>query len=712
LDTVLDFGARLLGITLEAALFLGIGALASGLLDAFLTPADLARLPRRAPLAALVGGLLGLALPVGEIGAVPVARRLLRRGAGVPLAVAFLLAAPVVNVIALAASAAALGERAPALIPLRAAVALGVAISVGLLSAVWPHAGRVPAAAPPTASDSGLRHALHAALADLRAFAPWLLLGALLAAATQTLLASSALDRWADSALKSVLVMQARGFAGAVTGPRDLWVARDWADTYPSGALLGFLTLGALLDLKTVVLLARAVRPRALLALLALTFLATTVIACALTASASVTATGAAGAEGVRGADPVRVRFSLPMQPDSAADRFQIEPPIAGAIAWEDARTLVFTPAEPWQAGSSYTLTVGAGARSARGPTLGAPLRWTFAARLPRVVTLAPADAFQRNLIAVDLETGVTRALTAAPSGIEDFAVSPSGSQIAYTRDNDDGTSDIWLLEVAGGATRPVTRCVDALCSAPAWSPDESELAYQRLDFNTGQHAAGGQSRVWRVDLATLETRLLFDDPQILGAAPAWSPDGARITVFDAAAPGIRVHALRGGVDLIIPSVEGGAGAFSPDGARLVYPLIMQGALRGQFYTHLEIADLVTGARVSLSGDADAPVDDGAAAWPPQGDALVVARRALDQSFTPGKQLYRLDAATGEAAPLVVDPAYTHAGMHWDPSGRFLIFQRFPVDDLDGQPSVWLYDATTGGIVRVADNAFLPAWLP
>lgn len=71
-----------------------------------------------------------------------------------------------------------------------------------------------------------------------------------------------------------------------------------------------------------------------------------------------------------------------------------------------------------------------------------------------------------------------------------------------------------------------------------------------------------------------------------------------------------------------------------------------------------------------------------------------------------------MDAATGEVEPLVVDPAYTHSVVSWDAAGARLVFQRFPVDQPDADPSVWTLDLASGALVEVMPDAFVPAWVP
>jgi hypothetical protein len=109
-DTLQNFVTIFLGIFIEAAPFLLLGSLASGLIAEFVSADDIARLyPRNKILATGVGTLMGMAFPVCECGVVPVVRRLYQKGLPISAGIAFLLAAPVINPVVIASTYAAFG---------------------------------------------------------------------------------------------------------------------------------------------------------------------------------------------------------------------------------------------------------------------------------------------------------------------------------------------------------------------------------------------------------------------------------------------------------------------------------------------------------------------------------------------------------------------------------------------------------------------------
>ncbi|NJN55809.1 MAG: hypothetical protein HC804_14335, partial [Anaerolineae bacterium] len=109
-DRLQTFTTIFLGIFIEAVPFLLAGSLVSGFIAVFVDRDTITRyVPRRAVPAALTGALMGFAFPVCECGVVPVTRRLYQKGLPLPVGIAFLLSAPVINPVVLASTYVAFG---------------------------------------------------------------------------------------------------------------------------------------------------------------------------------------------------------------------------------------------------------------------------------------------------------------------------------------------------------------------------------------------------------------------------------------------------------------------------------------------------------------------------------------------------------------------------------------------------------------------------
>ncbi|MCA9971712.1 MAG: permease [Anaerolineales bacterium] len=255
-----------MGIFLEAVPFLVAGAVVSGLLEVFVDKQRLTRLIPRQPLAAaFVGALLGFAFPVCECGVVPVTRRLYQKGLPLPVGIAFLLAAPVMNPIVLAGTFTAFGW-GPILIG-RFFLTLLIAFAVGaLFSLARPedvllpqtHAAHVPTtpflpAAQPAEPLLGARfwQALAVAADEFLDMARYLIVGAMLAAAMQTLVPRATLLGIGQGPVLSIVVMMLLAFVLSICSTVDSFVALSFVNTFNPGAILAFLVFGPMVDIKS-----------------------------------------------------------------------------------------------------------------------------------------------------------------------------------------------------------------------------------------------------------------------------------------------------------------------------------------------------------------------------------------------------------------------------------------------------------------------------
>lgn len=409
----------------------------------------------------------------------------------------------------------------------------------------------------------------------------------------------------------------------------------------------------------------------------------------------------------------IRIRFYNEMARASVEQNFSISPAVEGSLRWNGDRELVFEPSSALLSGQTYTVLVKEGAKAkSGGAELKADLRFSFRVALPRAVYLAPASAQDRNLYVFDLNTGEVQQLTDYDLGIADYEVAPDGQSIAYTLYKEDGTSDLWLYHLDSGAINQLTNCVNASCAAPSWKPDGTEIAYERNEYDPAFGGAGAV-RVWVVDVQTVQSRLLFEDTQLTGHSAQYSPSGNKIAIFSTNPPGILIYDFISQGRILVENLQGVVGDFSPDGKRLLYPVLVRGAVGSTFYTQLEMLDFDKNQRSAVTGSPEDPIEDTSGYWRPlHPNQLAVTRRYLDDRYTDGPQVYLLDIATNEATPLIVDGAYNHGFLRWSPDGNLLLMQRFNRVEQGARPQIWLYDLQTQELRLIADDAFLPEFLP
>jgi uncharacterized membrane protein YraQ (UPF0718 family) len=265
IDQVSSFSAVFLGIFIEAAPFLLLGTLASGIVEVFISRDDLARwLPRQKGLAVVAGGLMGLFFPVCECGVVPFARRLMQKGVPPAVGITVLLAAPVINPIVIASTLAAFGP-GPIFwgrlgLTLTIAILTGLVFSLqsqpnSLLRAAQPvHISLDPVldgmAAPPTMGER-IRRTLVVAVDEFFEMGRFLVIGALLAALMQTIVRQAFLVEIGQGPVLSVLAMTALAVMLSICSTVDAFIALAFTGTFASGGLLAFLVFGPMVDIKS-----------------------------------------------------------------------------------------------------------------------------------------------------------------------------------------------------------------------------------------------------------------------------------------------------------------------------------------------------------------------------------------------------------------------------------------------------------------------------
>ncbi len=339
--------------------------------------------------------------------------------------------------------------------------------------------------------------------------------------------------------------------------------------------------------------------------------------------------------------------------------------------------------------------------------------------REAQIAYLSPAMGGTQNIWLAPLSDPSQAAqITQEKGGVYNFDVSTDGRFIVYAaRDIGTGMNELFLLDLQTHRLQAITNCAaeNADCSTPAIKSDGKIVAYERMAFN-GAGGGPGAIRIWLVDLTKqpYTTRPLTNDSQFVGHSPQWAQSGDTLVFYsaDVTNPGIMVYNFipRTGEKSLkfIPASNGVVGTISPNGRKLAFPDIVQGP--NGYGTVLKLADLDDLKFNDLTPQ-DAPVEDTAAAWHPDGQRIAIERRYSDNRHTSGFQIYLYDPRNADIQPLAYDAHYSHGFLEWNKAGDKLLYQRFALNEPDAKPQVGVSDVTTGQNTVIVLNAFHPRWV-
>lgn len=311
-DQVKDFIINFTAILYEAMPFIVLGAVIAGVLEELVPQQLIAKIiPKNRMLAIAMSALLGLVFPMCECGIVPVMRRLLRKGLPLGCCSAYLLAGPIINPVVILSTAVAFQHgdettwrdgRGTIMVVLRVVGGFIVAFLTALIverlfrkhgyelltplarpeNAPLPRSKVDEPAPEPIASESPaeaheeeleqtherptvwkrLSNISETALHDFVDITVFLILGALLAAATRSFISHQDIAYLSSGfPLASILVMMGLAIVLCLCSEADAFVAASFTTLHPA-AKMAFLVLGPMLDFKLYFMYTRVFRAK------------------------------------------------------------------------------------------------------------------------------------------------------------------------------------------------------------------------------------------------------------------------------------------------------------------------------------------------------------------------------------------------------------------------------------------------------------------
>ena len=269
-DTFTTFSIIFSSIVLEAIPFMLFGTMLGGIIEVFVSRETLINtLPKSRKRSIIFAGLLGLIFPVCECAIVPVVRKLLDKGMPLGSAVTFLLAGPIVNPLVFASTLVAYSFSWDIAI-LRIFAGFGIAIGVGILVDDLFSIQEAVIEKQPTATcgcghshdhpvsgslPSRLRAALSHGAADFYDICKFLVIGAFIAAALQTLIPRQSFIDIMSNPFVAIFSMMTLAVTLNLCSEADAFISASFQPMgIPLSAQLSFMVLGPMLDIKLILM--------------------------------------------------------------------------------------------------------------------------------------------------------------------------------------------------------------------------------------------------------------------------------------------------------------------------------------------------------------------------------------------------------------------------------------------------------------------------
>lgn len=228
---------------------------------------------------------------------------------------------------------------------------------------------------------------------------------------------------------------------------------------------------------------------------------------------------------------------------------------------------------------------------------------------------------------------------------------------------------------------------------APRFSPDGGRILYTSFQ--------SGFPQVYEMDIGSVQSRALEEQPGTMTFAPRYAPDG-RTVVFSLEQGGnTDIYAMDGqsGASSRLtsaPSIET-APSYSPDGSQIVFESDRSGTQQ------LYIMSAGGGEPVRISSG---PGRYGTPVWSPRGDYIAFTKQHQGR-FHIG--VMRTDGSEER----LLTASFLDEGPTWAPNGRVIMFTRQGAG-ASGEPALYSVDISGRNLRKVTSEgpASDPAWSP
>lgn len=347
---------------------------------------------------------------------------------------------------------------------------------------------------------------------------------------------------------------------------------------------------------------------------------------------------------------------------------------------------------------------------------LGAALTWGAAVRakdnvgvaLPtqmsvneaRVLYLRENENRVKQLFIAEYSGSESQLVSAENQSVGEYAVSPDSTRAVFVVQNDSASNEIWSLDLETLASKKLTDCVDAICSGLVWSPNGQRIVYEHmsLDGNTS-----GLPTLWWLDVATAEAQPVFQDSNLPGGNPRWSPDGKWLSY--ATPEGIRLYNLENGETRLIENLLGAAAMWAPNSKVI---LLRDVVIRNdQFVTELFLYGVESQTLVNVNPGAG--FENTLAAWSPDGEQIAIVRR--DLSIPRGDQIWVMNADGSDARMLTNDADALHGSLNWSPDGKYLMYELYALESFPFSSRLQVLDVESVEVNDLGIDGFNPNWV-
>ena len=274
MEIIKNISIIFMSIFLESLPFLLLGALISAILETFVSDDTMVKIiPKNKVLGSIVGVLLGFFLPACDCAVIPVSKRLIKKKVPINVAVSFMLASPIINPVVLLSTYYAFYKTNPEIFWYRLFFGIIIALLIGIIIGfIFSNKDVIKSGIEEDEHDHDHCCACenhkhhhkkdnkvvsifkHTAI-DMFEVVKYLMLGAILASLVQVLLPRNVLIMFNDNPALAIISLMVFAYLISLCSTSDSFVGKSLLSSFPKSAIIGYLLLGPMIDIKNTIVL-------------------------------------------------------------------------------------------------------------------------------------------------------------------------------------------------------------------------------------------------------------------------------------------------------------------------------------------------------------------------------------------------------------------------------------------------------------------------
>lgn len=258
-----------ISIFLESVPFILLGAFISAIIENYITDEQMAKLiPKNKVLGSIVGIILGFFLPACDCAVIPISKRLLKKKVPINAVISFMLASPIINPVVMLATYNAFYKVNPQIFWYRLVLGIVISLIVGIIVGIFYndedvvnekqeecHSCSCNKENTKRNIKESFLNIIHHMAEDSFGVIKYLIIGALIASSVQVLMPKELLYIFKGSKVLSTILLMIFAYIVSLCSTSDSFVAKALLVSFHESAVMGYLLLGPMIDIKNTVVL-------------------------------------------------------------------------------------------------------------------------------------------------------------------------------------------------------------------------------------------------------------------------------------------------------------------------------------------------------------------------------------------------------------------------------------------------------------------------